>query len=280
MDGEEQRESPYRTVMKVRRQLALRNAISPPSNKMEGVTYAGPAPPSNEMEGVTYAGPGLPRSNIYQVPLNKVDVSLFKNPPSQAKIGAMNCASVTAQLLGLLTSSESENHARLNTIVNTNEMIRLFQASNMEDSKGSPFSIKETKYSDVFISIKNIEKSLWNGFATPIGLRGSGNIGHFVVLAKSEDIVYILDPQERIVIQGLVEIHMYIEKEKMNSYIDVFTTSRFLSEDDFRHAYLNGPLARTNTCVRSGGKRKKRKTRRRLFAKRAFRRMSRHRTRF
>lgn len=228
-------------------------------------------------------------SPLLQIRITNEQLRGFVSPISQPKDNPMNCGAVTGQLTKLVSPQVAE------TMTITGE------------GKYVPQWVKHTtqlvgqQTNAIFYDIRIFNgffmDRLFPGFATFVGSYDPvTNTGHFFVVGRFVNgQLVILDPQIR---KGYLNIESYfkenrpndtqlvaiiLEKEQPLAFYDAF--SNYLSENVESTCDRNTKPYDMDVDVtpefdvemKMGGKRKRRKTKRRLLAKRTLRRMNRRR---
>jgi hypothetical protein len=214
-------------------------------------------------------------------------LSGFTTPITQDKTNPQNCGAVTGQLLKLITPAMANHLSWLNTRSRPEEWedhtTRLFGETTYFESK--------TFTPDTFAGLFT---HLFPGFGTFV-VTYDDKTGHAFAVGRFLDgTLVILDPQIR---KGYFNIRNYFQEVRPNdtfiavirterthpkSYYDDF--SRYLSENVVGRCDINttpymmdeDPPTSADVEMKLGG-RKRRKTKRRLLAKRTLRRVNRRR---
>jgi hypothetical protein len=216
------------------------------------------------------------RSALFQVPLSPCQVLQFKNPPSQDATDPQNCAAVSAQLIGIISPTKSDELSayRLNQglgdkIARAQMMAYMGQwASHINkllcrSGPTTPEDMYSTSTSDTISSgFNGINDHLFDGFATIVlvsrQVDNSIESGHFMVVAKTGTELSVIDPQQRTVDTGVQSIQSYLSSLDLNGMIETIQSKRLRSAEEFRRDY-NG-FVKTVPVI--GSRRKRRRTRR------------------
>jgi hypothetical protein len=216
------------------------------------------------------------RSALFQVPLSPCQVLQFKNPPSQDAIDPQNCAAVSAQLIGIISPSKSDELSayRLNEgmgdkLARAQMMAYMSQwASHINrllrrSGPTTPDDMYNTFTSDTISSgFTGINDHLFDGFATIVlvSRQVDNNLesGHFMVVAKTGTELSVIDPQQRRVGTGIQSIEEYLSSLELNGMVETIQSKRLRSAEEFRRDY-NGFV---KTIPAIGSRRKRRRTRR------------------
>jgi hypothetical protein len=153
-------------------------------------------------------------SDMYQVPLDKASVRVFKNPENQTE-ESMNCAGVSAQLLGMITYTESVLEVELSKD-NGRYIDEIVKFTNDLHGEISEF------HQGTSDTILDVLKKLFPRFATIVLVSRPppDEFGHFFVLFKDADgTPYILDPQIRKSFAGVQAINKYLEDSRLTATI-------------------------------------------------------------
>lgn len=192
-------------------------------------------------------------STLFQTQLRPEDVTFFENPANQPQYNPMNCGAVSGQLLGLVSKRSSEIMTAEKIGMGIQEWVDEF--NKISDSP---------VYSHNLVTLRDIETSLFPGFATLVLFTRLDDLGHYCVVAKdSKNEIYILDPQSRIVVPS-EKISEYFKEQSFTDLVYVIRTPPRTKEEHLS-AYIDEILSSQLSECRLGGKRKrstrKRKTR-------------------
>ena len=211
------------------------------------------------------------------------------SPISQPEVNPMNCGAVAGQLLKLVTPEAAETM----TITGKGMYITqwLKHTSELIGQQTDIITIDIRMFDDFFT------KMLFPGFATFVGSYNPiTNTGHFFVVGRFlNGQLVILDPQLR---KGYINIVNYFKENRPYDTLLVAIRIKDKQTSAFYDAFSQYLMKNIeSTCdpnttpydmdvdvtpefdveMKVGGKRKRRKTRRRLLAKRTLRRMNRRR---
>ena len=225
--------------------------------------------------------PSIPSSHLFQVPLSPCQVLEFKTPSSQAATNPENCAAVSAQLIGIISSAKSEElsayrfgqgqkdrFTRIQMMAHLhqwsshiNRLLRLVASTTPDDMYNTFLSENIT---DGFAGIRN---SLFDGFATIVLItRRVGDkieSGHFIVIAKTGMELTVIDPQFRTMYTDKESIDAYLTGMQLNGMVETIQSSRPRTADEFRRDY-DGFL---KAIPAIGSRRERKHTRRRKPAR-------------
>ena len=225
--------------------------------------------------------PSIPRSSLFQVPLSRCQVLQFKNPPSQDIQDPQNCAAVSAQLIGIISPTKSNelsayrfNQGLGDSVTRSQMMAYMTQWTShinrllRRSSSTSPEDMYSTLRSNDIPSVLNgINDNLFDGFATIVLIsRQVDNktvSGHFMVVAKTGTELSVIDPQRRRVDTGAQSINTYLEEIGLNGMAETIQSVRRRSAEEFRRDYAG--FVKTIPAI--GSKRNRRRTRRRKAAR-------------
>ena len=201
-------------------------------------------------------------SRLFQVKLNDRDMKVFRTPSAQPFINPVNCGAVTAQLLGLVTPETANQMTRDVEGAVADEWV-LFLSRVLQTN-----IVAEEYNRDEFEAF--FDHALFPGFATVVLLLPNDKDGHYVVVGKSQaGVLVILDPQSRI---------GYFNVDDVYSFTTFVVFNRDFPRTSYQHEtdYIDFLAEIFSKCKLNGGKRR-RKTKRRLIAKRTLRGMNRRR---
>lgn len=227
-------------------------------------------------------------SSLFQVRLNDSDLRVFQSPKSQSLFNPKNCGAVTGQLLGLVTPKIADEMTQLQRGVFLDEW-----ESYVSSVLGNPVRHVEQ---DIAEFESYFRRYLLPGFGSIVlTLPLSQQFGHYFVVAKSiDERIVILDPQIR---RGYFVMNEYFSQLKPppGKFIVLLrnaprTATQHISDSvNFLAKALEScdissgdvymdvePLPPRDVEMKLGG-RKRRKTKRRLLAKRTLRRVNRRR---
>jgi hypothetical protein len=227
-------------------------------------------------------------SQLFQVRLNDLDLKMFKSPETQPKFNPKNCGAVTGQLLGVVSQKASNEMTEKKLGLTTNEWTTYIQSV-----IGSPVQFT---YEYISKFVPTFQKSLLPGFGTFVVVLPEQGIGHAFVVAKDlSGRLLFLDPQIR---KGFYSINEYFSNRSLEPRrfaIIIHPNPKTAKEhDDIAIGFLANALAQCNissgevymdveplptsdVVMEGTARRKRRKTKRRLVAKRTLRRMNRRR---
>lgn len=229
------------------------------------------------------------RSSLFQIPIGERDLKLFQTPSNQPPNYPLNCGAVTAQLLGLVSPETANEMTFRQQGIYIQEWTAYASAS-----FGSPV----TSYIYPIASFDALfAESLLPGFATLVlTLPGVGKgLGHYFVVGKTPvGRLVILDPQVR---RGFLNSTAYFQQfsPPHTSFLVLRRNTPRTGAEHENDAigFLAKQLEQCNISsgddemdidntepppdieMKLGGRRKRRKTRRRLLAKRTLRRVNR-----
>lgn len=220
-------------------------------------------------------------SSLFQVKLNDSDLRLFTSPESQPAFDPKNCGAVTGQLLGLVSSKVANEMTIFRQGVYPDEWINYISST-----IGSKVTFK---YQSISKLQSFFDKALFPGFGTILAIYPKEGSGHWFVMAKTIDNRLVaLDPQVR---QWYTSIESYFKTGSWVPYkFGVFYRDRirtqpqhetdniaFLAKAFEQCSIASGDISQPPDVEMEGSSRKRRKTKRRLLAKRTLRRMNRRR---
>jgi hypothetical protein len=191
------------------------------------------------------------KSSLFQTRLSKRDTAYFRNPDNQPAYNPLNCAAVSAQLLGIIPKSLAER------------MTARFEGAYIQEWEDALnymagkriYRIQEAKMVDIY-------NDLFDGFATLVLFTRVNGPGHYCVLASGPDHeLYLLDAQMREVYQGRGEIEPYLQRQRLDGPALVIRTTPKTKEEHV-DTFINDVLSWQLSQCRLGGK-KKRTTRKR-----------------
>lgn len=180
-------------------------------------------------------------SSVYQVPINAHDLIFFKTPANQPRAGALNCGSATAQLLGLITSTEGEAAAASNLPLPFEHIV---------DSVNQLHGPKFVSDESAPVSAKTLDDFIRNilpGFASFVLVTRlpPDEMGHYFAIAKDKlGNVYIIDPQTKEVAPGRDAMIRYIEKGELFNKLYYLKTEIPRNADEFNSLYVDAALSR------------------------------------
>ncbi len=179
-------------------------------------------------------------TRLFQLPLTESDVARFKNPDTQPKEGATNCAAVSAQLIGLITPGISS------TVTEEKRGTWIMEwVGSMNQAAGFD------AYSVMRSDIRTLFDSLFAGHATMVLAASSiTELGHYFVIARDNDgIPYILDPQAardkgdaKSVFEGDEKIQAYMESGGFTLGVMAFKTKKPMSVSEHMSLYATSAL--------------------------------------
>jgi hypothetical protein len=195
----------------------------------------------------------------------------FQSPESQPQINPRNCGAVTGQLLGLVGSKIA------------NEMTMLMQGTYPAEWTNYVSTALNDNVTLNYYQIEGIGHSLkhelFPGFGTMVGIAPDEGHGHWFVVGKRLDnqALVILDPQIR---KGFLDFPSYFAT---GNFIPIkFAVFLRTSPKTEQQHFLDGLTFGSLQCsmqpdveMQGARRRKRRKTKRRLVAKRTLRRMNR-----
>lgn len=205
------------------------------------------------------------------------DLKIFKTPKNQPISNPTNCGAVTAQLLGLVTPEIAE--------IMTQEKQGLWIPEwehYLSEKLEQP--VRAVEYPRNQLE-PYLSRKLFDGFATPVLFLPEERFGHYMVVGKSNQLVF-LDAQKRFGSFSLdypAETFIVFErstartaKQHETDYINFLTfflaQCKIGSPDE-----MDVDPVQEDVVMEGTGRRKRRKTKRRLLAKRTLRRMNRRR---
>lgn len=228
-------------------------------------------------------------SSLLQIRITNEQLRGFVSPIAQPDVNPMNCGAVAGQLLKLVTPDLANTMTMSGMGMYVSEWVQHTSGLVKKQTYGIDRDIRT--FGDFFVSM------LFPGFATLVGTYNPvTNTGHFFVIGRFlNGHLVILDPQLR---KGYLNILNYfrenrpydtrfvaivMEKQQPAAFYDAF--SKYLSESVESSCDPNTKPYGMDVDVtpefdvemKLGGKRKRRKTRRRLLSKRTLRRMHRRR---
>lgn len=228
-------------------------------------------------------------SSLFQVRLNDADLRVFRSPQAQPAFNPTNCGAVAGQLLGLVTPKIA------------NEMTQLEQGVFLDEWKKYVSSVLGNPVTNLPQDISKFESffntNLFPGFGTLVLTTSPPtNIGHYFVVAKSLDKrLVILDPQIR---RGFFRFSDFLKiltpspdtfyvlvrdsprttKQHENDYLAFLSKALETCNISNGEVYMDvEPSTPADVVMEGAVRRKRRKTKRRLLAKRTLRRMNRRR---
>lgn len=229
-------------------------------------------------------------SFLFQVPLNERDLKIFRSPKSQPPFNPRNCGAVTGQLLGLVSPTTADQMTQLKQGVYPAEWVDY-----INNTIGNTLDFKRYNIG-AFQSF--FEKNLFPGFGTILAIYPKGfQGGHWFVMAKTLDNrLIVLDPQRRM---GYYDIPAYFSsgsftpveflvflretqrtpKQYENDSLAFLAKALETCNISSGEVYMDEdiPQSSKDVVMEGTGRRKRRKTKRRLVAKRTLRRVNRRR---
>jgi hypothetical protein len=212
-------------------------------------------------------------SELFQIKLKDSDLTYFQTPASQPAINPKNCGAVTGQLLGLVNPKTANEMTILGQGVYPEEWRKY-----MQNILHEPISLHYYQISDIQ---RTFQRALFPGFGTIVGIYPESGSGHWFVIAKRLDNseLVILDPQIR---RGFQSFQEYFNVGSWKpSKFGIFLRSSPKSETQHYQDGLSIALKQCalqeDVVMEGTGRRKRRKTKRRLLAKRTLRRVNRRR---